>query len=150
MGATVFFAATVAFAGLPRVGGVALDSAEAVIYGIIRDLSPGLPPGVFVSLCGVLIGIICLSFLRLPAPAVMLGVATFVFAFCGSTTGYAFERLLTSNAASGLPVTGQDRVRNWVDRAAGGKSVALLAYPISRDWGYSAVAGGRPNSGTAA
>lgn len=139
VGATVFFASTVAFAGLPRVGGVALDSAEAVIYGIIRDLSPGLPPGVFVSLCGVLIGVVCLSFVRLPAPPVALGVAIFVFAFCGSTTGYAFERLLTSHAASGLPVTGQDRVRNWVDRAAGGKAVALLAYPISRDWGYSAV-----------
>ena len=65
----------------------------------------------------------------------MLGVTVFVFAFCGSTTGYAFERLLSSDAASGLPVTGQDRVRNWVDGAAGGQAVALLAYPISRDWG---------------
>ena len=45
---------------------------------------------------------ICLAFVRLPAPAVMLGVAVFVFAFCGSTTGYAFERLLIGKAASGL------------------------------------------------
>ncbi len=138
-GATVFFAATVAFAGLPRVGGVALDSAEAVLFGVIRDLSPGLPPGVFVALCGLLLGGICLAFVRLPAPAVVLGVTVFVFAYCGSTTGYAFERLLSSKAASGFPVTGQKRVRDWIDRAADGRAVALVAYPVSRDWGYSAV-----------
>jgi hypothetical protein len=70
----------------------------------------------------------------------MLGVAVFVFVFCGSTTGYAFERLLSSRTAEGLPVTGEPRVRDWVDRVVDGRSVALLAYPISREWGYSAVA----------
>jgi hypothetical protein len=139
VGATAFFAATVAFAGLPRVAGVALDSAEAVLFGLIRDLSPGLPPGVFVALCGVVLGVVCLAFARLPAPAVMLGVTVFLFAYCGSATGYAFDRLLSSKAASGLPVTGQKRVRDWVDRAAEGRTVALIAYPVSRDWGYSAV-----------
>jgi hypothetical protein len=140
IGATTFFAATVAFAGLPRVNGVALDSSEAVLYGIIRDLSPGLPPGVFVALCGIAVGAICLAFERFPAPAVMLGVTVFVFAFCASTTGYVFERLLISRTAAGLPVTGEHRTRNWIDQAAHGKPVALLAYPISRDWGYSAIA----------
>jgi Dolichyl-phosphate-mannose-protein mannosyltransferase len=139
VGATAFFAATVSFAGLPRVGGVALDSAEAVLFGVIRDLSPGLPPGVFVALCGVALGILCLAFVRLPAPGVMLGVTAVLFAYCGSATGYAFDRLLSSKAASGLPVTGQKRVRDWIDRAAEGRTVALVAYPVSRDWGYSAV-----------
>jgi len=139
VGATAFFAATVAFAGLPRVGGVALDSAEAVLFGVIRDLSPGLPAGVFVALCGLVLGAVSLWFSRLPAPAVLLGVAVFLLAYCGGATGYAFERLLSSKAASGLPVTGQERVRDWVDRSADGRSVALIAYPVSRDWGYSAV-----------
>jgi hypothetical protein len=140
VGATIFFSATVAFAGLPRVAGVALDSAESVLNGIIRDLSPGLPPGVFVALCGLALGAACLAFGRLPAAAVMLGTTVFLFAYAGSATGYAFERLLSSKAASGYPVTGQERVRNWIDHAADGRTVALLAYPVSRDWGYSAVA----------
>jgi hypothetical protein len=70
----------------------------------------------------------------------MLGVAVVVFAFCGSTTGYGFQRLLSSNTAAGLPVTGKDRVRDWVDRAAHGHAVAVVAYPIAREWGYSAIA----------
>jgi hypothetical protein len=69
----------------------------------------------------------------------MLGVTVAVFAFCGSTAGYAFNRLLTSKTVSDVPVTGQPRVRDWVDRAAAG-SVGLLAYPISRAWDQSAVA----------
>jgi hypothetical protein len=140
VGATAFFAITVAFAGLPRVAGVALDSAEAVLNGVIRDLSPGLPPGVFVAICGVVLGAVCLASALLPRTAVMLIAALFTFAYGGSAAGYAFDRLLSSNAASGLPVTGQDRVRNWADRAAGGRPLALVAYPISRGWGYSAIA----------
>jgi hypothetical protein len=139
-GATAYFAAGAAVAGLPRVNGVALDSAEAVLFGVIRDLSPGLPPGVFVALAGAALGGLCLASSRLPPRAVPLGAAIAVFAYCGAETGYAYERLLSSNTAAGLPVTGQDRVRDWVDRAAEGRSVAVLAYPVSRDWGYSAVA----------
>ena len=131
---------TVAFADFHRLPGIYLDSAESVLNGVIRDVSPGLPPGIFVALIGIVIGGICLAFVRLPRPAVMLGVTVLVFAFCASTTGYAFERLLSSDAASGFPVTGQDRVRNWVDGAAEGRTVALLPYPVSRDWGQSAVA----------
>ncbi len=140
VGASAFFAATVAFADFHRFPGIYLDSAESVLNGVIRDVSPGLPPGVFVALCGVLIGAICLAFVRLPRPAVMLGVTVLVFAFTASTTGYAFERLLSGQTAAGFPVTGQDRVRNWIDRAAGGRPVALLPYSISRDWFPSAVA----------
>jgi len=140
VGASAFFAATVAFADFHRFPGIYLDSAESVLNGVIRDVSPGLPPGVFVALCGVLIGAICLAFVRLPRPAVMLGVPVLLFAFTASTTGYAFERLLSSRTAAGFPVTGQDRVRNWIDTAAGGRSVALLPYSVSRDWFPSAVA----------
>ena len=49
VGATAFFAMTVAFAGFPRVARRRVDSAESVLNGVIRDLSPGLPPGVFVA-----------------------------------------------------------------------------------------------------
>jgi hypothetical protein len=52
--------------------------------------------------------------------------------------GYAFDRLLSSKTPSGVPVIGQDRVRDWIDRA-NPSSVAVLAYPVSRDWGQSAV-----------
>ena len=140
VGASAFFAATVAFADFHRFPGIYLDSAESVLNGVIRDVSPGLPPGVFVALCGVLIGAICLAFVRLPRLAVMLGVTVLVFAFTASTTGYAFERLLSGRTAAGFPVTGQDRVRDWIDRSAGGRSVALLPYSVSRDWFPSAVA----------
>jgi len=93
---------------------------------------------VFVAVCGVLLGVICLALAWLPRPLATLGVTVAIFAFCGSTAGYAFERLLTSRTVSGIPVTGQPRVRDWVDRAAAG-SVGLLAYPVSRTWDQSAV-----------
>ena len=51
VGASAFFAATVAFADFHRFPGIYLDSAESVLNGVIRDVSPGLPPGVFVALC---------------------------------------------------------------------------------------------------
>ena len=68
VGATAFFAATVAFADFHRVAASALDSPESVLNGVIHDVSPGLPPGVFVALCGVLIGAICLGARAAPAP----------------------------------------------------------------------------------
>jgi hypothetical protein len=137
--ATAFFAATVAFADFEPAAGLRVDSAQSVLNGVIHDESAGLPAGVFVALCGVLLGAICLALAWVPRQAAVLAVALAVFAFGGSTAGYAFERLLTSRAPSGLPVTGQSRVRDWVDRSAP-SSVALLAYPISRDWAQSAVA----------
>ena len=36
-------------------------------------------------------------------------------------------------------MTGQRRLRDWIDRQSDGRSVALIAYPISRAWGQSAV-----------
>jgi hypothetical protein len=140
VGSTAFFSATVAFAGLPRVPGVYLDSAETVLNGVVRDISPGLRPGIFVAVVGILLGAFCIAFRWLPRPLAMLGVTVLVFAFCASTTGYAFERLLSSRTAASFPVTGQDRVRNWVDGYAKGRTVALLPYPVSRDWFPSAVA----------
>jgi Dolichyl-phosphate-mannose-protein mannosyltransferase len=140
VGAAAFFSVTVAFADFTPVRGVALDSAESVLNGVIHDESAGLPAGVFVAVCGVLLGAICVAFAWLPRPPVVLGVTVVLFAFCASVTGYAFERLLTSRTAAGLPVTGQSRVRDWVDRVEQGGTVGLVAYPISRDWGQSAIA----------
>jgi hypothetical protein len=140
VGSTAFFAVTVAFAEFRAVSGILVDSAATVLNGVLRDISPGLPPGVFVAVCGIVLGAICVGLRWLPRPFAVLGVTVLVFAFCASTTGYAFERLLSSNAASGFPVTGKDRVRNWVDGVADGRTVALIPYPVSRDWGQSAVA----------
>jgi hypothetical protein len=72
LGSTAFFAATVAFAGLPRFPGIYLDSSESVLNGVLRASPPGLPPGVFVAICGVVLGAICLAFRWLPRPLVML------------------------------------------------------------------------------
>ncbi len=138
-GATAFFSGTVAFADFDPVAGLWVDSPQSVLNGVIHDQSVGLPAGVFVAVCGAVLGAICLALALLPRPAVVAGVALAVFAFGGSTAGYAYERLLTSRTPSGAPVTGLPRVRDWVDRASSA-SVALLGYPVSRDWGQSAVA----------
>jgi hypothetical protein len=136
---TAFFAATVALADFHAVAGLSVDSPVSVLNGVIRDESAGLSPGVFVAVCGVLLGAICVALVWVPRPIAVLGVTVAIFAFCGSLTGYAFERLLTSRTVSGVRVTGESRVRDWIDRATSGRSVALLAYPVSRDWGQSAV-----------
>jgi hypothetical protein len=137
---TAMFGATVVFADFAPVAGVWVDSPESVLNGVIHDLSGGLPAGVFVAICGVVIGAACLGLDRIPRAAALVGTTVAVFGFTGSTAGYAFERLVSSNTPQGIPVTGADRVRNWIDRATpAGARVALLAYPISRDWGQSAI-----------
>jgi hypothetical protein len=138
-GATAFFAGTVVLADFPRTPGLHVDSAASVLNGLIRDQSAGLSPGTFAAVCGALLGAICLALTWVPRPAAMLAVAVAVFGFGGSTAGYAFDRLLTSRTVSGLEVTGQSRVRDWVDRTVSGQ-VGVLAYPISRAWDQSAVA----------
>jgi hypothetical protein len=136
--ATAFFATTVALADFKPVAGLWVDSPEAVLNGVIHDQSAGLPAGVFVAVCGVLLGVICLALAWLPRPAAVLGVTVAVFAFAGSVTGYAFERLLSSRTPYGVAVTGQPRVRDWVDRTISGKA-AVVASSISTVWGYSAI-----------
>jgi hypothetical protein len=136
--ATAFFAATAALADFKPVAGLWVDSPESVLNGIIHKESAGLSAGVFVAVCGALLGVICAALGWVPRPAAVLGVTVAVFVFTGSVAGYAFERLLSSRTPSKLPVTGQQRVRDWVDRNSSG-SVAVLAYPLLRDWGQSAV-----------
>jgi hypothetical protein len=136
--ATVFFAATVAFADFAEAAGLSVDSPTAVINGVIRDESAGLPAGVFVALCGLLLGAICIGLVWVPRPPAMLGVTIVVFAFTGSVAGYAFERLLSSRTPGAVRVTGEPRVRDWVDRSISGDA-ALVASPISTEWGYSAI-----------
>jgi dolichyl-phosphate-mannose-protein mannosyltransferase len=137
---TVFFSATAVFADFTPVAGLWVDSPESVLNGLIHDQSGRLSPGVFVALCGVVLGAICFALVLVPRPAAALGVTLVVFCFGGAVAGYAFHRLLNSNTPLGVPSTGKARDRDWVDRhlLAGG-SVAALAYPISRDWGQSAI-----------
>jgi hypothetical protein len=137
-GATAFFAGTAALADFRPMPGLQVDSAAAVLNGLIHDQSAGLPPGVFVAVCGALLGAICLALAWVPRPAAILGVAIAVFAFGGSVAGYAFDRLVTSWNVAGVPVSGQSRVRDWVDRSVNG-SVGVLAFQVSREWGQSAV-----------
>ncbi len=143
-GATAFFAATVALADFEPRPGVWVDSPASVLNGLIHDESAGLPAGVFVALGGIALGAVAAGAIAatavraLPPRAAAAGFVVAVFAFSGSVTGYAFDRLLSSRNPSGLPLTGESRVRNWVDLATRGP-VALLAYPVSREWGPSAV-----------
>ena len=136
---TAFFAATVVFADFAPIAGLWVDSPVSVINGVIHDLSGGLSAGVFVALCGVLIGVICLGLSLIPRPAALVGVIVAVFAFTGSVAGYAFHQLLDTNTPLGVPSTGKDRVRNWVDTVVDDGPVSVLAYPLSRDWGQSAI-----------
>jgi len=136
--ATTFFAATAALADFVPVAGIWVDSPESVLNGVIHDESSGLPAGVFVAVCGVLLGLISVALAWVPRPVAVLGLTIAIFAFGGSVAGYAFERLLTSRSPAGIPVTGQSRVRDWVDRATA-SDAAVVAAPISRDWAYSAV-----------
>lgn len=137
---TLVFTATALFADFAPAAGLWVDSPESVVNGVIHDTSGGLPAGGFVALGGLVLGVICLCLAFVPRRAALVVVVVAVFAYCGSVTGYAFERLLGSNTPLGVPVTGKDRVRDWIDRTVPAeRSVALLAYPISRDWGQSAI-----------
>jgi hypothetical protein len=136
---TVFFSATVLFADFAPVAGLWVDSPESVLNGLIHDQSGRLSPGVFVALCGVVLGAICFALVLVPRPAAVLGVTVVVFAFGASVAGYAFHRLLNSNTPLGVPTTGKPRVRDWIDRSVPAGMVAVLAYPISTRWDLSAI-----------
>lgn len=137
---TVVFAATAVFADFAPVAGLWVDSPESVLNDLIHDQSGGLPAGVFVALCGVVLGLICLGLALVPRRAALLGVVVAVFCFGGAVAGYAFDRLLTTNTPLGVPTTGKSRVRDWIDSVVpAGNPVGLLAYPLSRDWGQSAI-----------
>jgi len=138
--ATVFFAATAVFADFTPTAGLWVDSPESVLNGVIHDESGGLPAGVFVALCGAVLGVIALALVFVPRPVAAAGAAVAVFSFSGALTGYAFERLLDSTTPQGIPVTGSPRVRDWVDRSIpSSRHAGLIAYPISRRWDQSAI-----------
>jgi hypothetical protein len=137
---TVFFSVTAIFADFAPVAGLWVDSPESVLNDLIHDQSGSLSPGVFVALCGVVLGAVCFALVLVPRPAAVLGVTVALFCFGGAVAGYAFHRLLDSNTPLGVPATGKARDRDWVDRnVPAGERVAVLAYPISRDWGQSAI-----------
>src|SRR5207249_1920553 len=64
--ATTFFAATAALADFVPVAGIWVDSPESVLNGVIHDESSGLPAGVFVAVCGVLLGLISVALAWVP------------------------------------------------------------------------------------
>jgi hypothetical protein len=134
------FAATAVFADFAPVAGLWVDSPESVLNDLIHDQSGGLPAGVFVALCGLVLGLICLALALVPRRAALAGFAVAVFCFGGAVAGYAFDRLLSTNTPLGVPSTGKPRVRDWIDSVVPARNaVALLAYPLSRDWGQSAI-----------
>ena len=80
----MLFAATAVFADFAPVAGLWVDSPESVLNGVIHDQSGGLPAGVFVALCGVVLGVICLGLALVPRRAALLGVTVAVFCFGGA------------------------------------------------------------------
>ena len=107
-GVTAVFAATAVFADFAPVAGLWVDSPESVLNDLIHDQSGGLPAGVFVALCGVVLGLICLGLALVPRRPALLAVVVAVFCFGGAVAGYAFDRLLTSQHAVGRADHGQE------------------------------------------
>lgn len=139
--AAAYLAGTAWLADLPPRAGLWVDSPESVLNGLIHDQSGSLSAGTFVALCSGMLGAILIMGLgRLPGRVAVAAFALLAFGFGGSVAGYAFERLLTSRAPSGLPVTGQARVRDWLDHLLpAGASAGLLGWPTSTAWDVSAV-----------
>src|SRR4029453_6868889 len=76
---TVVFSATAVFTDFAPVAGLWVDSPESVLNELIHDNSGGLPAGVFVALCGLVLGVICLALALVPRPAAVLSVPVACF-----------------------------------------------------------------------
>jgi hypothetical protein len=135
-GVTAFVVATVVEHDFPRVAGLYVDAPEAVLNGLIRD-SGGRA---FVAVAAAVLTL-ALMVLRLPQKVLAMGVCAFAFAFSAGTAAATWQRLLTSHGPSGRPVTDlHGLVLDWVDRALpSGGDAAILPYPTSTDWSYSAI-----------
>src|SRR5262249_24114808 len=95
---------------------------------------------VFVAVAAVVLTL-ALTLLRLPQKVLAVGCCALVLAFSAGTAAAAWQRLLTSRGPSGRPVTDLNGlVLDWVDRALpGGADAAIVPYPTSSEWGYSAI-----------
>jgi hypothetical protein len=135
-GVTAFVVATVVAHDFPRVPGLYVDAPEAVWNGVVRD-SGG---GAFVAVAAVVLTL-ALTVLRLPRKVLAVGVCAFAFSFSAGTAAAAWQRLLTSHGPSGRPVTDlHGLVLDWVDRSLpSGADAAILPYPTSTEWGFSAI-----------
>ena len=112
---TVAFAATAVFADFTPVAGLWVDSPESVLNGVIHDQSGGLPAGVFVALCGVVLGVICLALALIRRPVAVLVATVARVRVRRERDGYAFHRLLYEQHAARRPDHGQGP-RSQLDR----------------------------------
>ncbi len=145
LGAVVVTAAfAVAARGLPFpiFPRVEADTPVSVVDGTLAEWSGTLTTGTFVSLALVLLGgTIVLLLLLLPR----LPVAVVLFASVLASTSVVLrtevERMLDGGSVSGRPLAGPPGVvLDWVDSVVPeGESAALVSFPVSTDWGSSAI-----------
>jgi hypothetical protein len=135
-GMTAFVAVTVFAHDFLRVPGLYVDAPEAALNGAIHD-SGG---ATFVALVAVVLTLV-LTVVRIPIRLLTMGACVFTFLASIGTAGVAWHRLLDSHSASGRPVTDlHGLVLDWIDRSLpSGAHAAILPYPTSTVWNYSAL-----------
>jgi hypothetical protein len=135
-GVTAFVVVTVVAHDFPRVSGLYVDAPEALLNGVIREWGGGA----FVAMAAVVLTL-ALTVLRLPPKVLAPSACALVFAFSAGTAAAAWQRLLGSHGPSGRLITDlHGLVLDWVDRALpSGSDVAILPYPTSTEWSYSAL-----------
>ena len=136
-GATAFFSVTVCFADFGPVAGLWVDSPESVLNGALHDASGPLPTGVFVALCGLVLGVACIGLALWSRPAAPRRDDR------GLRLRRERRRLRIRAPADEQHAAGDSGNRPaasaGLGRPLGRRTVALLAYPVSRVWGQSAI-----------
>lgn len=123
----------------------AADSPASALHDELRELASRLrlEPTSLIALTGITAGVLtAIALARLPRASVLYAVAGAVLVFGCFETGYAFDRLAGGNSPSGRPIVdGTTSGRDWIDRAVPpGARVGLVPFPVTDNWGPSAVA----------
>jgi hypothetical protein len=141
VGATVFFAATVPWHALEAGHYFWVDSPVKVLMGFVSDHFPGLSPEIWVSLCGLALGLAASAGLaKVGGRWLALGVVAATFAFGGSLAALNLSRLLSLPGPDGGSLTADRGELNWIDQAVGRKAtVGMIPFAYSRDWWPAAV-----------
>jgi hypothetical protein len=139
---TAVFAAAAAGLGFPTFKGVSVDSPVSILNDRLVDQSGSLGTGTFVSIALVLIGVaLVLAFLLAPRLPLAVVLFTAVLVFSGLMLRSEVNRILDGTALSGRPLAAPPGVvLDWVDSVVPeSEQAALVSYPISTDWGVSAI-----------
>jgi hypothetical protein len=141
VGATVFFAATVPWHELEAGHYFWVDSPIKVLIGAVGDYFPGLSPEIWISLCGLALGLSASAALaKVGGRRLALGVVAATFAFGGSLAALDFNRLLSLPGPDGGSLTADRGELNWIDRAVGGQAtVGVIPFAYAREWWPAAI-----------